>query len=281
MELNLKIDPEFQSKIPPLTEAEFKQLEENILSDGEVREPIITWNGIIVDGHNRYKIIQAHPELPWKTKEMKFADKWAAFDWMYKNQLGRRNLTDEQKRYLLGKLYEARKHTHRGNPEKNRNEDGTFQMAEKRPNGRNTDGVSKIIAEEQHVGKTQVKDAYQYSKGIDAIQAIDPELAGSILNAKTKIQKSVIQDIGKAKAGERAEAVADLKDAIEHKVTRPRKKEANNDWHKTREEMREIRGIANMMLDDNATMDYSIDNLTEQIECNASSFFKHSEQSAM
>ena len=28
--INLKIDPEFQSQIPPLTDDEFKQLEENI-----------------------------------------------------------------------------------------------------------------------------------------------------------------------------------------------------------------------------------------------------------
>ena len=32
--INLKIDPEFQSQIPPLTDDEFKQLEENILRNG-------------------------------------------------------------------------------------------------------------------------------------------------------------------------------------------------------------------------------------------------------
>ena len=33
--INLKIDPEFQSQIPPLTDDEFKQLEENILKEGK------------------------------------------------------------------------------------------------------------------------------------------------------------------------------------------------------------------------------------------------------
>ena len=33
--INLKIDPEFQSQIPPLTDDEFKQLEENILKEGQ------------------------------------------------------------------------------------------------------------------------------------------------------------------------------------------------------------------------------------------------------
>ena len=35
--INLKIDPEFQSQIPPLTDDEFKQLEENILKEGKLR----------------------------------------------------------------------------------------------------------------------------------------------------------------------------------------------------------------------------------------------------
>lgn len=110
----LRIDPEFQNKIPPLTDKEYEQLEENILEAGEVREPIITWNGVIVDGHNRYKIVQKHPEIKWRTLEMKFADKWEAIEWMCKNQLGRRNLTEQQMAYLAGKMYEASKHNNGG-----------------------------------------------------------------------------------------------------------------------------------------------------------------------
>lgn len=49
----LKIDPEFQGIIPPLTDDEFKQLRDNILEVGEVLDPICTWQGNIVDGHNR------------------------------------------------------------------------------------------------------------------------------------------------------------------------------------------------------------------------------------
>ena len=32
--INLKIDPEFQNQIPPLTDDEYKQLEENLLKEG-------------------------------------------------------------------------------------------------------------------------------------------------------------------------------------------------------------------------------------------------------
>ena len=61
--VKLKIDPEFRDKIPALTEAEFEQLKENILSDGEVYEPIVTWNDTIVDGHNRWRIICENWEM--------------------------------------------------------------------------------------------------------------------------------------------------------------------------------------------------------------------------
>ena len=54
--INLKIDPEFQSQIPPLTDDEYKQLEENILKEGKLLSPLIVWNNTLVDGHNRYAI---------------------------------------------------------------------------------------------------------------------------------------------------------------------------------------------------------------------------------
>ena len=50
MNLNaLKIDPEFQGKIPPLNFEEEQQLEQNILHEGRLLNPIIIWNGFILD----------------------------------------------------------------------------------------------------------------------------------------------------------------------------------------------------------------------------------------
>ncbi|MFR3004290.1 MAG: hypothetical protein ACLTML_02545 [Blautia faecis] len=105
----LRIDPEFESKIPPLTEEEYQLLEENILQDGVVLNPLIVWNGCIVDGHNRFRIIQAHPEIKYTVFEKEFPDRYAAIAWICCNQLGRRNLTPQQKKYLIGQRYEAEK----------------------------------------------------------------------------------------------------------------------------------------------------------------------------
>lgn len=73
----LTINPAFQQVIPELSEEEFAQLEANILKDGMLH-PIIVWNGVIIDGHNRYKIAQKHPEITFTTYSMDFQSDYEA-----------------------------------------------------------------------------------------------------------------------------------------------------------------------------------------------------------
>lgn len=92
----------FKNLIPPLTDEEFEQLEQNCLNDG-IREPLIIWNGILIDGHNRLKISQKH-SLPYQTKEMHFDNEKEAEAWIIKNQFGRRNLSAYDRSVLALKL---------------------------------------------------------------------------------------------------------------------------------------------------------------------------------
>ena len=133
----LIIDPEFRDKIPPLTEDEFSLLEENILSDGAVVSPLIVWDGVILDGHNRYEIIQKHPELTYAVHKKSFSNRFEALSWICKNQLGRRNLTPQQKKYLIGQRYEAEKQADafHGNQHTASDESGAVQI-EPHQNGR-------------------------------------------------------------------------------------------------------------------------------------------------
>ena len=100
----MKIDNEFKNLIPPLTEDEYKQLEENILRDG-IRDPLVVWSQeeILVDGHNRYEIAQKH-NLPFATKSIDFEDRNEAMAWIIRNQFGRRNLNKFQRSELSIKL---------------------------------------------------------------------------------------------------------------------------------------------------------------------------------
>ena len=97
----LIIDEEFASLIPPLTPDEFSGLEQSIIAEG-CREAIIVWNGVIVDGHNRYRICRAHM-IPYRTERLNFASRDEAMLWMLRNQLSRRNLNDFQRVEMVRK----------------------------------------------------------------------------------------------------------------------------------------------------------------------------------
>ena len=112
----LKIDPEFQSKIPPLQFEEEQQLEQNIIAEGRLLNPIITWNGYILDGHTRYRILKKHGFIKFEVEEIQLANKYEALAWICKNQLGCRNLSPERKKFLLGKEYESTKLAVGGQP---------------------------------------------------------------------------------------------------------------------------------------------------------------------
>jgi 16S rRNA G966 N2-methylase RsmD len=96
--MNITIDPEFKALIPPLAPEELAQLEVNIIADG-CRDPLVTWQGALIDGHNRYEICTRHG-LPFETVEVDFADRTAAMLWMIDNQKGRRNVSDYDKGLL-------------------------------------------------------------------------------------------------------------------------------------------------------------------------------------
>lgn len=90
--LDLKIDEEFHNLIPPISKDEYGQLADNILFGG-CRDPIVVWDGIIIDGHNRYEICQKHG-IEFKTLEKSFNSRDDAKIWIIRNQLGRRNISD-------------------------------------------------------------------------------------------------------------------------------------------------------------------------------------------
>ena len=263
----LKIDPEFQNKIPPLTEDEYRQLKENIIEAGEVYEPIVTWNGVIVDGHNRYKIIQEVPGLIWKTKEIYFPDKWAAFDWMYKNQLGRRNLTEQQRAYMIGKMYEARKNARGYSYE--RAEDGTYL----KPQNGGTGSTAESIATELGIGRNTVDRNANYAKGIDAIREASPETADKILSGQIKPTRADVSTIAKAEPEDRGRMVEQIKAgekvtpvAVPDKIThKPDAKYTGGGTKEYREQRDRIAAIVADMYDPTTVPEYDITAMLNEI----------------
>ena len=178
----LKIDPEFQSKIPPLQFEEEQQLEQNIIAEGRLLNPIITWNGYILDGHTRYRILKKHGFIKFEVEEIQLANKYEALAWICKNQLGRRNLSPERKKFLLGKEYESTKLAVGGqpgncNPVKRCGQNDHI-VSEKR--------TCERIASEHGIGEKTVRRAEKYSRGIDAAEEAVPGAQEEILTGRIK-----------------------------------------------------------------------------------------------
>ena len=204
----LIIDPEFRDKIPPLTEDEFTLLEENILSDGAVFSPLIVWDGTILDGHNRYEIIQKHPELTYAVHNMSFANRYEALSWICKNQLGRRNLTPQQKKYLIGQRYEAEKMAH-GGDRKSTTAKSTVQNEQLKP--KNAAVTRQRIAEDTGSSESYVMRAGWYAQGVDAAEEALPGIKQEILTGTIKPTETAVAAVAKADRSERPKLAAALK----------------------------------------------------------------------
>jgi hypothetical protein len=181
---NLEVNEEFKKLIPPLSKEEYEQLETNCLNEG-IREAILTWNGVIIDGHNRYEIAKRW-SLDFQTKSKNFKDRYEVIDWMLTNQLGRRNITKEQKDYLIGKRYENEKakDSFKGNQY-------TCGVGQNVPN----QSTAEKIAQEVGVSDKQVKRNEQFAQGVDKL---GEELKQQVLQGNSSINKSDIQLIAKA-----------------------------------------------------------------------------------
>lgn len=249
----LKIDPEFESICPVLTDEEYRQLEENILSEGIILMPLIVWDGTIIDGHNRYKIAQAHPDIDFRTHEKHFPNRYEALSWICKNQLGRRNLTPQDKKYLVGKRYDAEKHVNGGD-----------RKSEKvKSVGQNDPLISAHItrskvAKETGTSESYVKHADSFAKGVDAAEAILPGIKHEILSGTIKPSAKDVAAIAKAPEEERRQKAEELRAFKEKAPAKSSRKAA-------REELQAIRKIAADMRPDNPPAPTSEDSVLDTL----------------
>lgn len=203
----LKIDPEFQSKIPPLQFEEEQQLEQNIIVEGRLLNPIITWNGYILDGHTRYRILKKHGFIKFEVEEIQLANKYEALAWICKNQLGRRNLSPERKKFLLGKEYESTKLAVGGQP-------GNCNKANRCDHNDHIDSEKRTcerIAVEHGVGSATVRRAEKYSRGIDAAEEAVPGAQEEILTGHIKATDEQIVALASIPKEERPAILEELK----------------------------------------------------------------------
>ncbi len=191
--MSLKIEAEFKNLCPKLKTNEYSKLEKSIQEEG-CRDPLVVWDNIILDGHNRYEICTKY-EIRFDTVP---APEWVktrqdAVNWIIDNQLGRRNLTVEQRNYLIGKKYKEQKKPQGGT--------GANQHT-KEQSGQNVHQAktAQKVAEEEKINEKTVRRAEKFTEAVDRLaETVGEEAKNKILAREINItQKDVKRLAGEA-----------------------------------------------------------------------------------
>jgi 16S rRNA G966 N2-methylase RsmD len=168
------VDAEFSSLIPPLSDEERQQLEENIVEHGGARDPLVVWASkgtlTLLDGHNRYEIC-TRLDLPFEIEEMRFGDRSHAEEWIIRNQFGRRNLSAYVRTQLALRLEEtiaarakARRDETQGRPKKD-----AEKLVQKSAPEKTRDEIAKVAnVSHDTVAKVKKIDAAEKAGKVDA-----------------------------------------------------------------------------------------------------------------
>jgi N6-adenosine-specific RNA methylase IME4 len=189
----MKIDPEFRDLIPPLSEDERYTLEASLVAHG-CRDRLVTWRGMLLDGHHRLEICE-RLKIECSAVEIDLPDRDSALLWIIENQRGRRNLSPID-RVSLGKRYseiEARQAAKRADEGRRSGGETRASTAERGSDGRLSSSVVML---------PQSKDPpKQAPKSIDlAAKAVG--LSGSTLaHGMVVLEKSTPETIEKLRAG--------------------------------------------------------------------------------
>ena len=181
----MEVKEEFRNLIPPLSEAELRELEQSILAEG-CRDPLMVWNGTIVDGHHRYDICTKH-NIPFDTREIEFESEDAAKLWIIGNQLARRNLPE----WARFELVEKRK---------------AILLAEgKETQGTRTDIVSKIDRKlEPHSTQKELAAELGWSTGkVGQAEVVQKKAPEELKEALRRGEKTIHQAYRQVKEGQR------------------------------------------------------------------------------
>ncbi len=213
---NITIHPDLQKYIRPLTPAEYQILEQNILANQRIFDPIIVWKlndqYFLVDGHHRFSIAQRH-KIDFNIALLdNHPDMEAVKQFMDQKQLGQRNMTSEEIAFLRGATYENRK---------------IKDPALKRQGGGDT---AEELAEVFHVNAKTIKRDASFYRGAIKLPEEQRQL---LIQGLLPFTKKQIEDLGKSELSGEAflkqfetaekENTADTEEAPQPKMPVPAK----------------------------------------------------------
>lgn len=177
--MQLSIDPEFRDLLRPLSDEEMLSLEQSILGAGKILNKIITWNGVIVDGHHRYSIALKY-SIPFESEEMQFDTREDAISWIVSMQSARRNMDKVEMKELRKKVAEIIAGG------------GTVREAAKKL------GVSAAKVQRQKARSEAIGSLAPSARSIaEDVESVSPERIRNLSRLPEQKQKEILEQIRK------------------------------------------------------------------------------------
>ena len=187
----LHTDPEVMRLSIPFSHEKMVKLESSLIENG-CMEPIVIWNGLILDGHKRYKIC-VEENIDFEIEEMEFENVDEAAIWVCSHRIVQYDRKSTTYQYLIGKWYAIQKKV---NFEK-RKKSGNISFSKKYT--KNPDetychyGHTSIsMGTELGINRSTVEKYRRLSESMDRIDMIEPMLFKAILSGEVEFRQSEI-----------------------------------------------------------------------------------------
>lgn len=195
---SVKIDPEFEGLIPPLSAGELAELHQSLDAEG-CRDALVVWQGenLLIDGHNRIRYCR-EKDLPFPVIEKVFADRDEVKAYIIHAQLGRRNLSPGAESYLRGKRYlESKRQGARTDLTSGQNDQKS---------------TSQKLGEEFSVAEKTIRRDAKFAQAVDGIVAnCGPDSRNLILSRDLGLTRGGVLRLSKLKPADQKQFLEDLK----------------------------------------------------------------------
>jgi len=192
---NIIIDEEFRFLLPTLDKETLKRLENNLLLNG-CRDALVLWEGILIDGYNRYKICKEF-DIPFTTVSMDFGSREEALIWIVENQISRRNLSSIELSHFRGMHFNAAKRLTGSSNQY------TAKSARHQSDGeQKRSSTAKEVGRQFNVSKATIERDSMVANALVAIGKISPEAKRKILSGEVPVDRNKLQKLSKASSEE-------------------------------------------------------------------------------
>jgi len=200
----LQIDERFRRLVCPMDRQSFAQLEADILSGRRI-EPLVVWDGFLIEGFNRYKIYSEH-QLPFCTKAQEFSCWQAAAAWICVQQLKRDDIPEARRRFLIGAQYLLE------------TEEAKLRFSGRlhvKQYGSACHRIAVRLGAENHVARATVQKYAAYTQTLELVRERAPKIAEDILAGRSKISQEKLTALSQLEEQAFQQAVHRLETARE------------------------------------------------------------------